>query len=63
MFLGAQNVLGGIIDQGEHASVIGREDWKSSLTTSIPNQRLMTKNSMHEMLDGNAANALQRQHK
>ena len=59
MFLGAQNVLGGIIDQGEHASVIGREDWKSSLTTSIPNQRLMTKSSMREMLESNAANILE----
>jgi hypothetical protein len=63
MFSGAQNVLGGTIDQGDHGSDIGRQDWKSSLTTSILNQRLMMKNSMREMLESNAANTLQRQHK
>jgi len=60
MFSSAQNLLGGTIDQGDHVSLeFGREDWKSSLTTSIPNQRLMTKSSMREMLESNAANILE----
>jgi hypothetical protein len=50
-----------IADQRMHVSDISRDDWKSRFKTCFANHRLMTKNSMCEILGSNVTNILQRQ--